>query len=257
MSELQRISAYVSYWGSAGALQMLVNEARSGESREVLVSPRGLTGQLRLRTHSSDIHTFKQVIARREYDIPELSNVRTIIDAGANIGLASIYFTERFPNAQIIALEPEESNFDLLSRNLAGRPNVTCLKKALWHESGTVTVFDPGDGQWGFRTAAGAAPEGQSGRVIGRVECVTVPEIMRQFGLERVDLLKIDVEGSEREVFLDSAGWIDRVDAIAIELHDRFKRGCAKAFYDATQTFQHEVHRGENVFVFRNRPATG
>jgi FkbM family methyltransferase len=168
----------------------------------------------------------------------------------ANIGLASLYFAEKFPEARIIALEPEESNFDLLRRNLAGRANVVCLNMALWSQSGTVTVFDPGDGNWGFRTASESATD--TGWVIGTVDCVTVGDLMREHAIDRVDLLKIDIEGAEKEVFLSAAGWIDRVDAIAIELHDRFKRGCAKAFYDATQSFRHEAHKGESILFRAN-----
>jgi FkbM family methyltransferase len=163
-----------------------------------------------------------------------------------------VFFSERFPAAHIIALEPEQSNFDLLRRNVANRRNVTCLKKALWSESGMVTVLDPGQGHWAFRTHDGNEPRSSRERVIGRVACVTVTDLMRSYGVDRIDLLKIDIEGAEKEVFESSAPWIDHVDAIAIELHDRFKRGCAKAFYDATAGFDREVHRGENVFVLRD-----
>jgi FkbM family methyltransferase len=252
LDELRRAKAYVNYWGSVGALKMYAAEAHR-EAREVAVSSRIIKGELRLRTHSSDIETFAQVIGAREYDIPELGDLRTIIDAGANIGLATVFFSERFPAARIIALEPEDSNFDLLCRNAANRPNVTCLKKALWSESGTVTVVDPGQGQWAFRTHSAKASGKSSERVIGTVECVTVADLMRNYDLERIDLLKVDIEGAEKEVFESSAAWIHLVDVIAIELHDRFKRGCAKAFYDATAAFDREVHRGENVFVLRDR----
>jgi len=253
LDELRKAKAYVNYWGSVGAFSMYAAEAHR-DAREVAVFPRAIKGVVRLRTHSTDVQTFAQVIGDREYDVPDLEDVRTIIDAGANIGLAALFFAERFPAARIIALEPEESNFDLLCRNVLGRPNVTCLKKALWSESGTVTIVDPGQGQWGFRT--GNAANGKSAeRVIGSVECVTVGDLMQTYGFERINLLKVDIEGAEKEVFESAAPWIDRVDAIAIELHDRFKRGCAKAFYDATVSFDREVHRGENVFLFRDRAA--
>lgn len=249
---LRKAKAYVSYWGSAGALRMFAAEAHR-DAREVVVSSRVVKGELRLRTHSSDVETFAQVIGAREYEIPGLGDVRTIIDAGANIGLATAFFAERFPAAHIIALEPEQSNFDLLRRNVANRPNVTCLKKALWSESGTVTVVDPGQGHWAFRTCGATAPRKSRERVVGTVECVTVADLMRTYAVDRIDLLKIDIEGAEKEVFESSAPWIDRVDVIAIELHDRFKRGCSKAFYDATAEFDREVHKGENVFVLRDR----
>jgi len=80
---------------------------------------------------------------------------------------------------------------------------------------------------------------------------VTIPGLMSQYGLTRIDLLKLDIEGAEKELFAAASDWIDKVDAIAIELHDRFKRGCSQAFYNATASFPYEVHKGELVFLFR------
>jgi hypothetical protein len=61
----------------------------------------------------------------------------------------------------------------------------------------------------------------------------------------------MDIEGSEKEIFEVPAPWIDQVNVIAIELHDRFKRGCSLAFYSATLGFRREFHRGESIFVAR------
>jgi hypothetical protein len=80
---------------------------------------------------------------------------------------------------------------------------------------------------------------------------ISVADLMRSFDLDHIDVLKLDIEGSEKEVFEDSAEWIDRVSAIAIELHDRFKSGCSRAFYAATTGFAHEVTRDEDTFVRR------
>jgi hypothetical protein len=67
----------------------------------------------RVRLKTSDVKAFEQVIYEKEYEMALSRPPSVILDAGANIGLASIYFANRYPNAKIIAVEPEKSNFEL------------------------------------------------------------------------------------------------------------------------------------------------
>jgi tRNA G46 methylase TrmB len=67
-----------------------------------------------LRVPSSDVETFEQIFIRQDYNFDVKKSPKTIVDAGANIGLASLYFASKFPNSNIVAIEPEESNFELL-----------------------------------------------------------------------------------------------------------------------------------------------
>ena len=78
---------------------------------------------------------------------------------------------------------------------------------------------------------------------------------MSYVGVDAVDLLKLDVEGAEVEVFQSSSPWIDRVSEVVLELHDRHRPGCDEAFSRATEAlFTDRVEQGENTFV-RRRPA--
>jgi tRNA G46 methylase TrmB len=88
-----------------------------------------------LRKNTTDIPTFNEVFYWGEYafDIPKAPE--TIVDCGANIGLASVYFANRFPNAKIIAIEPEQSNFEMLQKNAAPYPNITCLQYGIWNRT--------------------------------------------------------------------------------------------------------------------------
>jgi hypothetical protein len=85
------------------------------------------------------------------------------------------------------------------------------------------------------------------------VRAVTVTDVMREFGLGTIDLLKVDIEGSEKELFAAPGDWIEHVDAICMELHDRFKPGCTRTFFGAVEDFAIEVRRGEDVLVLRDR----
>ena len=73
--------------------------------------------EMHIRGGSSDAKVFLQVWLNNEYDIPLKSEAEVIIDAGANIGLASLYFKDKYPKASIYAIEPEKGNFDQLVKN--------------------------------------------------------------------------------------------------------------------------------------------
>ena len=206
-----------------------------------------------LRVPSSDVPTFEQIFVRQDYAF----NIRTapaiIVDAGANIGLASLYFANRFPSSRIIAIEPERRNFELLSKNVAGYANITPVHGALWHENKVIDLVDPDLGEWGFMTQAADSVDERLGDSLHEVQGMTVDTIMREHGIERIDILKIDIEGAEREVFRDPSSWLGKVDALIVELHERMKSGCNRAFYNSTSGFDDEWFQGENVYLTRRQ----
>jgi FkbM family methyltransferase len=206
----------------------------------------------RLRLPSSDVPTCRQVFVKDEYDFVAERPLRTIVDAGANIGLASIRFANRFPAARIVAIEPEAANFALLCENVAPYPNIIPVQAALWCTDGEIELVDPGLGHWGYMVDAPAATTHLSTRVCHRVPSVTVGALLEAHGLGRIDLLKVDIEGAEREVFADTTGWIDRVDAIIVEEHDRLKPGCRSSVERGVPGFAERWQQGENLFFVRD-----
>lgn len=206
---------------------------------------------LRLRT--SDLPTYDQIFVHKEYDFQADEPLRTIVDAGANIGLTSIFLANRYPDAKIIAIEPEASNFELLRKNLAPYANVVLVNAALWCRNEPVNVVDPGLDKWGFMTIDGGSGGSSSAAQCHAVDGLTVDRIMAMHGLARIDLLKVDIESAEKEVFQDSSRWIDRVDALIVELHDRMKSGCSRSFYNGSNGFDEEWEHGENVFLARGQ----
>ena len=163
---------------------------------------------LHIRGRTSDSDVFHQIFAQREYRcIDHLENVRTIVDAGANVGYSSAYFLTKFPESRVIALEPDPDNYEVAKRNLApwgGR--VTLLQAALWSAPGTVSLCDGTEG-WGRQVSEG-----------GGVEAVDIPSLIERYDLGAIDILKVDIEGAEREVFRN-AGWLSCVRNMVIELH--------------------------------------
>lgn len=190
---------------------------------------------LNIRIGTTDVEVLKQVLLDGEYDFLPAITPKVIIDAGANIGLSAIFFANKFPDAVIYALEPEESNFNLLKTNTSGYPNVHPLKAALWNENKRISLIDPTGGHCGFVTLDGGPKQTEQ---LDLVEAVTVDALMNKMGVSSVDILKVDIEGAEVEVFQNSSKWIDKIDIVMVELHERYRPGCDKAFYDATKGFQ-------------------
>jgi len=235
---------YLRALGLSQGLRLIALECASATPRAVEVRAPQLPHPVMLRLHTSDTEAFDGVIRKREYELALAHPPSVIFDVGANIGLAAVWFASRFPNARVFALEPEPSNYALLCRNAAPYPGIVPIQAALWPESGTIGLVDPGTGHWGFRTVAEAT--GDSG-----VAAVSIPDLLARYGIDRIDLLKIDIEGAEREIFSTSAPWIACVGVIAAELHDHLAPGATHAFEAATAEFPVRWRRGENHFVAR------
>lgn len=213
-----------------------------------------------IRIPSTDIPTFEQIFLNQEYDFLVEKQPEVIIDAGANIGLASIYFANKFPDTKIIAIEPEKDNFELLKTNIAPYPNIIPIQAALWGQIGEINLVDSGLGSWAFTTEEKGASSNSTSNLYHKVRAITVDQIIKDYKLTKIDILKIDIEGAEKEVFMSSKSWIDRVDALIIELHEHIKPGCNQSFYNASKSFNNEWQQGENVFLSKGnllkRPCT-
>jgi len=160
---------------------------------------------------SSDAVALYEVLVTQEYALTaELETSPLIIDGGANIGVASLYFLNRYPRARVIAVEPDPANLELCRMNLAPYGNrVTLIHGAIWKSGGRLTL-EMGRQEWLSRVR-----DDQS----GSIEAFTIPSLM-EHGDGKIDLLKLDIEGSEGEVFgPDAREWLPRVRNIAIELH--------------------------------------
>ncbi|HEX4486934.1 MAG TPA: FkbM family methyltransferase [Terriglobales bacterium] len=217
-----------------------------GWPEEVRVHPPGLKHPIFLRVRTSDVLVYNFVLLSKEYHVELPKKVPlTIVDAGANIGLTAIYFATQYPHARIIAIEPENSNYLTMLRNIAPYPNIVPIQAALWRVDGTVSLGLPNSDsrdKWAFSVTSSE----------GRSRAVTIPTLLSEFGIEKVDLLKIDIEGAEKEVF-EECGWIDRIETIAIETHDRIKPGCTATVEKVTHGFD-RWERGELTFYAR-RPS--
>ena len=195
--------------------------------REYQLSTPWAEFRLTARRGTSDYLVFVQVFVLREYRaLDELVNVKVVIDCGANVGYSAAYFLSRFPDCRVIAIEPDPDNYALLVRNLAAYgERATALCAAVWSHPGLLvpseSVYRDG------REWARQVREAEGGEA-GQIRAVDLPTLLELAGAERVALLKMDIEGAEAVVFAsDATSWLERIDALAIELHDDSRFGPA------------------------------
>ena len=225
----------------------------------VVVHSMNGAGPITVRPETSDVDLYNRILRRRSLELGWVRPPETIVDAGAHIGLASIYYARCFPTARIIAIEPEPTNFGLLVRNVRAYPSITAVQGALWHEAGMLDVSNPSTDVIGEisvpssrRTARYRVWEPpHRDAVVGRARAFTMTDLMERYAIDTIDLLKIDIEGAELELFKDARAWIGRVNVIVAELHDRFRPGCALVFHRATRSLGPVRRSGEHVIVSR------
>lgn len=180
-------------------------------------------------------------------DTPE-NPIRFIIDAGANIGDETLRFRHFHPEAFIVALEPEPGNYRMLAKNVAGDKQIAALQAGLWsHECALSILSNDAGSNEAFRVAE--VGDGTP----GAISAVSVSELMKRFGRSTVDILKMDIEGAEYEVFSrQTDGWLDRVKVFIFECPDNDRPGTAFRIFRSlgTQSFDCFVH-GECIVLIR------
>ncbi|MFT7344374.1 MAG: FkbM family methyltransferase [Lentimonas sp.] len=212
----------------------------------------GVKHPVQLRKGTTDVPTFGQIFIHREYHVDLEVDAVSIIDAGANVGLAGVFFANEFPSAKIISIEPEQSNFDLLVKNTSLYPNIHLVQKALSNTSDSLNMINNGYGNWGFMTEK--IEDGKNNSEIEIIEAITIPEIMVQHNFKTLSIVKIDIEGFEKELFESNyEEWLPKTKCLIIELHDRMKMGCSKSFFKAISQYDFSFKmKGENLFFINN-----
>lgn len=173
---------------------------------------------LKLRKGTSDLPVFREIFLEKEYELSFDKPINYIIDGGANIGVSTVYFSLLFPKAKILAVEPETNNFHALEENTSYSKNILPLKGGIWgHDTLLSVVKNENFGEWGFQTTD--AKKKLEGNI---VQCFSIDSLLEQYGFPTVDLLKLDIEGAEKNVFSNSnvAKWLPNIKYIIIELHD-------------------------------------
>lgn len=249
-NKLLKLSLYWSAFGFRAGTRLLLKIAFSSRNKIISLSLPGFRFPVYIRAHSSDEYTFQQIFIQKEYEFPVDKKIGSILDAGANIGLAALFFAQKFPAASIICLEPEPGNFSLLQKNTENYPNILPVQAGLWSKSAFLQVIDEGLDNWGFTVKECSAD------TPGSIRAVSMADLLAGYSLEKFDLVKLDIEGSEKEILdaADAANWLASCSVLVIELHDRMKPGTSASLFKAVQNKEYLFDvKGENLlFHFRN-----
>jgi FkbM family methyltransferase len=191
---------------------------------------------------------FPEILEHLERKRGETGLRPLIVDAGANIGASSVYFSLNFPDAVVVSVEPEPANFQLLARNASGLPIEPQLA-AVASERGRMKVVDPGELYWGYRTVAVAEGEPSEGL---EVPSHRMNDIYANFASQCFPFIaKIDIEGGEGDLFSANTEWVARTPILIVELHDWLlpKQGASAGFLRSIAGLDRDfMHYGENIF---------
>jgi FkbM family methyltransferase len=155
-----------------------------------------------------DFSMIREILVEGEYKTPyQPPHPMRIVDLGANIGIASLWFLGEFPSARIEAYEPDPDTFRYLKQNLSSFNTVSLFQEAALRD-GEVKIYHQ---QKHIASSIFAAP--------GRVDAVTVKaKSLDTIVGDGLDILKVDIEGAEFELFRNATR-LDRVNVIVGEVH--------------------------------------
>jgi FkbM family methyltransferase len=211
--------------------------------------------EVTLRLDTSDSQTFEQIFIDKKYESPNLpASAHTILDLGANIGLATVFFGIKYPEASILSVEPDDSNCRLTIDNAAALGSrVRILQAAAWTNDGLINLHSEGEdglplGAWGIQVS------GRVGANNKTAKCASVRTLIDAANFDRVDILKIDIEGAEQEIFSQGAEeWLPRANLVIVDAHDRFRPGTEEAVRRVMQPMFEELPRSGETLFFRRQ----
>ena len=250
---------FVRDWRVFGLKSALKGQlARFGEGTVRLSVPG--VGDVILRRGDSDYDTLRQIFVFEEYNIwglvQDLINNRyqaiiragaspLIIDAGANVGFAALWFAKLYPQAKIFCVEPALENFKALQTNISGFENVSARNAAIGANPGFVDLNNAGL-SWACETTRSEA---------GTVPILTIDEIIASTKATPF-IVKVDIEGFEEDLFSENLAWLDDTCTVFIEPHDwmkphgRSSRAFQRAF--GQRSFGMFI-RGEHIIYVNDR----
>lgn len=184
----------------------------------------------------------------KEYYINTVNGyeIKSILDAGANIGSQTTRFYLLYPSATIVSIEAEPENFNVLKQNYIHIKSVNLIHGALWSSSGEVSITGNPSEPVGFSVSDQLA-EGV------KVPSYSVQDILAITGWNEIDIFKIDIEGAEYEVFnYKSDEWVSKVKCFIIEVPDHEKPGTMQLIYSKLSAHKFNTFlSGENIVLIR------
>lgn len=219
---------------------------------------------LQIKGQACDVHLngshdefliLEEILSKEEYRVP-VSCPEVIFDVGGNIGLSALFFALSHPSAKVYSFEPSPTTYQRLMQNVAQCKNIIPVQRALSGNNGQVIFYD-----YPSKSIASSLVDRGGGEKVTVVGS-TLQEVMREFKVEHVDVLKFDIEGAEYDMFKN----FDRYSEIGYligEVHEDLMGIPAEALFSSLrENFELQVTpagkegrfiiKGRNIFP--NRP---
>lgn len=222
-----------------------------------IVSVRIGGSRLEVRPNDSDLFALSQIFGWQEYNIDaeRLSILRKtawdwlaagitplIIDGGSNVGYSALYFSSLFPDAYILAIEPDRTSFEILTRHVEANHAIKPIYAALWSHNRGLELKTSNTGSWGNHVAEGTG-----------TPSLRLDNLAASIPNARPLIVKLDIEGAEREVIESSPEVFSQAKCIVIEPHDFMNLGaaCLSPLYRIIASRRVDtILNGENIFFF-------
>jgi FkbM family methyltransferase len=219
----------------------------SGKNTVISIHSKKFINPVQIRV--TDLPIFYQVFGELQYDINFYLRYKplNIIDAGSNVGYSCLYFASIFPDATIIGIEPETRNFKQLKFNTANYKNIKCIQAGIWHQDAFISIKDENESSASFEVQ-----ENNNDQKSG-LRGITIDSIATENNFDSIDILKIDIEGAEFNLFSSNPHtWLDKTRCVIIELHDLVQPGTSQVFFREMAKYNWNTFiKGENIISFK------
>jgi FkbM family methyltransferase len=202
-----------------------------------------------IRKNTSDFEVFRQIFASKQYNVKGLSGeqVEYIIDLGSNNGMSAAYFKMQYPKAKLIGVDPDLDNIAIAKKNTELFSDVVFEHKAIWYEETNLDIFDTGKGAYSYNVVS-------IGNKINTIKTTTIPSLIKKYNFPRIDILKVDIEGAEIELFKNGdLSWLSNVKCLLVECHDHKRKGCTETLFKSIYPYSFTVgFKGETFVILFN-----
>ncbi|MEQ8521625.1 MAG: FkbM family methyltransferase [Vicingaceae bacterium] len=212
MNKLNGLIKCIKKFGFSGLLFFLKNKlSRSTKYYLIKVSDHPFF----LRRNTSDFLVFEEIFLDSQYEFNALpKDAKYLIDAGANVGLSALFFQRKYPDAEIICIEPEDKNYRQLVINTGHYETVSHINGALWNKKTNLSLHQDNKAEWSFSVQANL-----SNKNTNTVQSITMQDVIARWDMDIIDIVKLDIEGGEKDLFSSDYEWIKKVKYLIIEFH--------------------------------------
>ncbi|HZL35045.1 MAG TPA: FkbM family methyltransferase [Tepidisphaeraceae bacterium] len=180
----------------------------------------GVPTKVVVRVSGSDFLVAREIFELGEYEAAKkwtLPKDARVFDLGGNIGLASVFFATLAPQGRFLVVEPDEDNCRMIERNCRELGDRLQIIKGFVAAKDGVAGLDRSWRAWAFHKVDTIDDQHEA------VTCYSMQSLLNKSGFDSIDVLKCDVEGSEKEIFTDCKQWISRVNYLIVEVHHPYK----------------------------------